>query len=374
MDVLSLYFASLAACDPERLMREYRAQGAGGGAQVFPRNVVAIGKSAGPLLDGFGDYDNAFVAMPEGYREPRAKNARVYRGGHPDMTAASFAAGRALLDFVDAHDDITFLVSGGGSACVEVPLPPHTEAELIARNRELVASGLPIGEINRVRRTLSAIKGGRLGGRVRGRCVTLVYSDVSSGRLEDVASGPSLIDMRLIADNTTLVRAAARLAGAGAFVVDEQIENDVEEAARFLASIDAPLVIAGGEPTVVVRGGGKGGRCSELAVRFATAVTPSVSEGPGCVGGAIVAPPARPGPSLTLGVTMTALFASSDGVDGNSGVAGWLLRLPRPFDRAAADTELSRSNSAAAAARIGEAIMIPSAGNNLRDLYILARG
>jgi hydroxypyruvate reductase len=341
MDVLSLYRAALDACDPERLMREYRAQ------LDLPRNVVAIGKCAGPLLDGFGDYDAAFVAMPEGYCAPRpAPRALVYRGGHPDMTAASFAAGRALLDFVDAHDDVTFLVSGGGSACVEVPLPPHTEAELIAKNRELVASGLPIGEINRVRRTLSAIKGGRLGGRGRGRCVTLVYSDVSSGRLEDVASGPSLIDMRLIADNTSLVRAAARLAGAGAFVVEEQIESDVEEAARFLASIDAPLVIAGGEPTVVVRGGGKGGRCSELAVRFA----------------------------LHCGKPVQALFASSDGVDGNSGVAGWLLRLPRPFDRAAAENDLQNSNSAAAAARLGEAIMIPSAGNNLRDLYLLARG
>lgn len=71
---------------------------------------------------------------------------------------------------------------------------------------------------------------------------------------------------------------------------------------------------------------------------------------------------------------LTALFASSDGVDGNSGVAGWLLRLPRPFDRAAAENDLQTSNSAAAAARIGEAIMIPSAGNNLRDLYLLARG
>jgi len=351
--VLSLYFAALAACDPERLIREYRAQGAGGGAQVaLPRNVVAIGKCAGPLLDGFGDYDNAFVAMPEGYREPlrpapcALRPPIVYKGGHPDMTPASFAAGRALLDFVDAHDDITFLVSGGGSACVEVALPPHTEEELMAKNRELVASGLPIGEINRVRRTLSAIKGGRLGGRVRGRCVTLVYSDVATGRLEDVASGPSFIDMRLIADNTTLVRTAARIAGGDAFVVEQQIESDVDDAARWLASLDVPLVIAGGEPTVVVRGGGKGGRCSELAVRFA----------------------------LHCDRPTTALFASSDGVDGNSGVAGWLLRLPRALDRAAIENDLQTSNSAAAAARLGEAIMIPTAGNNLRDLYILARG
>ena len=350
MDVLSLYRATLAACDPERLMRDLRAQGAGGGAQVLPRNVVAIGKCAGPLLDGFGDYDAAFVAMPEGYCPPRrAPRALIYKGGHPDMTPASFAAGRALLDFVDAHDDITFLVSGGGSACVEVPLPPHTEEELIATNHALVASGLPIGEMNRVRRTRSAIKGGRLGGRVKGRCVTFVYSDVSTGKLEDVASGPSLRDLRLIADNTTLVRTATRIArehGMSPAEIEEQIETDVEEAARFLAAQKHDLVIAGGEPTVVVRGNGKGGRCSELAVRFA----------------------------LLCDENVQALFASSDGVDGTSGAAGWLVRLPATFDRAAAERALSQSDSATAAATLGERIMIPSAGNNLRDLYILARG
>jgi hypothetical protein len=36
-------------------------------------------------------------------------------------------------------------------------------------------------------------------------------------------------------------------------------------------------------------------------------VTPSVSEGPGRVGGAIVEPPGPPGPSLTLGVTSGAI-------------------------------------------------------------------
>jgi hydroxypyruvate reductase len=327
---------------------------------------VAIGKCAGPLLDGFGDYDAAFVAMPEGYRPPRpAPRALVYKGGHPDMTSASFAAGRALLDFVDAHDDVTFLVSGGGSACVEVPLPPHTEEELIATNRALVASGLPIGEMNRVRRSLSVIKGGRLGARVRGRAVTFVYSDVSTGRLEDVASGPSLRDMRLIADNRTLVLTAARLArerGATPVVVGEQIETDVQRAAELLAAQHGELVIAGGEPTVVVRGDGKGGRCSELAVRFAL-----------LCGGQALLPVLGQGDRQEC-LSSTALFASSDGVDGSSGVAGWLLHLPRAFDRAAAETELARSNSAAAAAAVGEAIIIPSAGNNLRDLYLLARG
>lgn len=70
-----------------------------------------------------------------------------------------------------------------------------------------------------------------------------------------------------------------------------------------------------------------------------------------------------------------ALFASSDGLDGNSGVAGFEIdSVPALLDRNSIATELAASNSLAPASAIGRAIMIPPAGNNLRDLYLLARG
>jgi hydroxypyruvate reductase len=331
----------------------------------MPRDVVAIGKSAGALLDGIaGHVRDAFVAIPAGYRLPSVAapapgaggrerpplQIDVAVGGHPDYTGATFAAGERLLRFVDAHDDLLFLISGGGSACVEVPLDGFTRDDLARENARLIASGLPIGEINAARRRMSAIKGGRLAQRVRGRCVTLVYSDVSTGALGDVASGPTIPgsdEVHLIADNRTLVRTAAELVP-GATVIDEQIEGDVDEAARFLVDQlrHADFVIAGGEPTVAVRGGGKGGRCTELAVRVAMAAGDLRAE---------------------------TLFGSSDGVDGNSGVAGVAIRLPAAIDRAAAERELARSNSLAVAAAAGEPIIIPAGGNNLRDLYLLAR-
>ena len=70
---------------------------------------------------------------------------------------------------------------------------------------------------------------------------------------------------------------------------------------------------------------------------------------------------------------MFALLGTSDGLDGNSGVAAIALKLPAVLDRAEAERELERSNSLAIAEEIVETIMIPSAGNNLRDLYLLAR-
>lgn len=270
------------------------------------------------------------------------------------MTRASFDAGRALLDFVDAHRDILFLISGGGSACVEVALPPHTEDEVIALNHELIASGLSIGEINARRKDVSAIKGSKLGARVKGRAVTLVYSDVSRAKLDDVASGPTTPDL-LIADNTTLVRTAATMLGFRAVILEEQIENDVESAARELLEHartlrEGQVLVAGGEPTVMKRGNGRGGRCSELAVRFARAAVQSGD------------------------TRFSAMFASSDGVDGNSGAAGIILQtIPNTFDQGEMERALDASNSMEIAAQLGEPIMIAPTGNNLRDLFLVAR-
>lgn len=376
-DLLDIYLRTLERCGPDRLVARVADSS-------MPPDVVAIGKCAGPLLDGFAlavGVRHALAAIPDGYRRP-VIDAEVLIGGHPDITQASFAAGRRVLEFVDAHDDLTFLISGGGSACVEQPLAPwFGEDDLVALNRRLVASGLPIGAMNCVRKHVSAIKGGRLGAHVRGRSVTLIYSDVSDNALADVASGPTLPDATtkeqaaqlsgiafgpdvpetvkqldnarvvLIADNGTLTSAAAELIGAGAVPWGSQLEGDVDEAAAALFERARDLqpgqvLVAGGEPTVIQRGQGRGGRCTELAVRFAL---------------------------RAAGMPLHALFASSDGVDGSSGAAGVILRGIHSFDEAFARDCLARSDSAKAAEAVGELIMMLPAGNNLRDLFLLAR-
>lgn len=386
----TIYLRTLDACAPERLVRAAVTRD-------MPRNVVAIGKCAGALRDGLDDVDDALVVVPEGYRRP-VKRSQIAIGGHPDITSASFEAGRQLLEYADAHDEVLFLISGGGSACVELPLTPwFDERDLIETNARLVASASKIGDINCVRKHLSAIKGGRLAARVK-RSVTLVHSDVSTGALADVASGPTLANtttkadaiaileriggcerivaklrdeecpetvkhlddsrFALIADNRTLAAKAAEITASMGFVpivVEQQIESEIGEATRDLLERASRLragevLIAGGEPTLVRRGDGKGGRCIELAVRMALAEQ-----------------------SAKMTTKIHALLGSSDGVDGNSGVAAIALTLPASIDRAVAERELLRSNSLAVAEEIGETVMIPPAGNNLRDLYLLAR-
>lgn len=347
MDLKAIYLTSLARCAPDVVVR--RSVNA-----TMPRNVVSIGKCAGRMLDGVAavhSVESAFVAVPAGYPPPLTK-AEVHVGGHPGMTPASFTAGRALVAYVRAHRDILFLISGGGSACLEVAASGLSEEEVARENARLLTSGLPIEEINRRRSELSAIKGGRLRALVTGRAVTLVYSDVSTDRPQDVASGPTIgADDRpiVVADNRTLIRTAAGLIGPRAVLIEKQFEGDVSDVAEMLARraealAEGEVLVAGGEPTVMLRGDGRGGRCSELAVRFA---------------------------SLS---TAAALFASSDALDGNSGVAGWLV--PKRHERvtlSSHEAALQRSDSASVAAQVGEPIMIAPTGNNLRDLFLVTR-
>jgi hydroxypyruvate reductase len=73
---------------------------------------------------------------------------------------------------------------------------------------------------------------------------------------------------------------------------------------------------------------------------------------------------------------VTALFGSSDGLDGDSGAAGIMIdsrRFGRDLEQKI-DAALSRSDSFSLTPDLGEAIMLGPTGNNLRDLYLLARG
>ena len=142
-------------------------------------------------------------AMPEGFREIVA--------GHPVPDKGSFAAGRAILDLLAATNQQTlvlFLLSGGGSALVELPLDPGVALEdMQALNRVLVTCGASIDEMNAVRKHLSAVKGGRLavaaGAAMK---ITLGVTDVPEGQESALASGPTLPDPTTVSDACGVVR------------------------------------------------------------------------------------------------------------------------------------------------------------------------
>jgi glycerate 2-kinase len=178
--------------------------------------AIAIGKASVAMARGLAELlspdlraegivvaPTAASGLPEGFREIIA--------GHPVPDKNSFAAGRAILDLLAAVNQQTlvfFLLSGGGSALVDLPLDPGvTLDDMQALNRVLVTCGASIDEINAVRKHLSAVKGGRLaiaaGAAMK---ITLGVTDVPEGQESALASGPTLPDPTTVSDACGVVR------------------------------------------------------------------------------------------------------------------------------------------------------------------------
>ena len=168
--------------------------------------VLGAGKASARLALGLervlGDrITGGVVAVKEGYGESLPR-LRLLEAGHPVPDARSVVAARAVLDLAGqaGPDDLVIvLVSGGGSAILSAPLAAAgfalTLADKQAVTRALLACGATIQDINRVRKKLSAIKGGRLAQAIApAHCLSLLLSDVVGDDLDAIASGPTVPD------------------------------------------------------------------------------------------------------------------------------------------------------------------------------------
>ncbi|HEY8144200.1 MAG TPA: DUF4147 domain-containing protein [Kofleriaceae bacterium] len=363
---------------------------------------AAIGMAAG-AESALGDRITARVVVAPRVAEPREG---FLESAHPVPDQRSEAAGRSLLAAAAAArpgQEILALISGGGSALSAVPAEGLTLADKAQAIARLEAAGTPIAYLNCVRRHLSALKGGRLALVSPVSVTTLVVSDVIGDRLAEIASGPTVPDPTSFADACAVVERwsawhgippavrahlEAGLAGerregladgerpgdraililgldalVGAAVdaalarkldvqvIDRRVEGEVTEVARNLASElgrRGAVVIAGGEPTVVLPdGAGVGGRAHQLALLLAHEVR---------------------------GTDTVVLVAGSDGMDGNTGAAGavvdgatWDAISARGLDPAA---HLARCDAGSALAAVGAQILTGPTGVNHCDLVL----
>lgn len=126
------------------------------------------------------------------------ENILCLEGAHPIPDEKSITATQTLLNLL-AHTDtetlIIHLISGGGSALMELPMPNLTLEDIQLVNRLLLTSGATIHEINTIRKHLSTIKGG---GFIReaspASVVTFILSDVIGDDLSVIASGQTVGD------------------------------------------------------------------------------------------------------------------------------------------------------------------------------------
>ena len=123
--------------------------------------------------------------------------SEVVIAGHPLPDEESLRAAEKMIDLVRScgrYSLIIFLISGGGSSMVELPLSREISLEDLRRtNQLLISCGASIHEINVVRKSLSRIKGGRLGYLARAsKRIGLYVSDVNPGDIISIASNPLL--------------------------------------------------------------------------------------------------------------------------------------------------------------------------------------
>src|SRR5512143_4141715 len=133
--------------------------------------VVAIGKAAEAMAVGAQQVlgpqlQRGLLITKHGYlSRPFDSRWHCIEAGHPLPDDDSLKAGALLLEFLHntpTHCHLLFLISGGTSSLVEV-LPEGVSADTLHHaNQWLLASGLDIASMNRVRKKLSAIKAGRL--------------------------------------------------------------------------------------------------------------------------------------------------------------------------------------------------------------------
>jgi len=172
--------------------------------------VVGAGKAshqmAKALHEIFGERAYGLVTSHKDLGNlPAVGNIRFQPSGHPNPDEGSVKGAKEiirLLEEAGAHDIVFSLISGGGSAMMELPVSGVTLEDYIMINELLNRAGFDIEEWNAVRKHLSQVKGGRLAKRA-GRVAhvfNLMVSDVKGDRLDVIASGPFVADSSTFED------------------------------------------------------------------------------------------------------------------------------------------------------------------------------
>jgi glycerate 2-kinase len=169
--------------------------------------VVGAGKAAAAMAraveDNWPGEISGLVVTRYGHGVP-CRRIEIVEAAHPVPDAVGEVAARRMLASVAGltRDDLVLcLVSGGASALLALPAPGITLDDKRAVTRALLVSGATIGEINCVRKHLSAIKGGRLAAAAApAALVTLAISDVPGDDPAVIGSGPTVADPTTFAD------------------------------------------------------------------------------------------------------------------------------------------------------------------------------
>ncbi|MBV9182490.1 MAG: glycerate-2-kinase family protein, partial [Acidobacteria bacterium] len=170
--------------------------------------VISLGKAAHSMLTAFEEQaGEEFQGIVASSVKPDSQlcGFRYFHGGHPLPNAESLSAAGAMLKSVEKLSEsslVIYLISGGGSATVEKPIDEDVLLpDLVDSYGILVNCGAPIGQINAIRKHLSAIKGGRLAqAAYPAQQLSILVSDVPDGTPDALSSGPTMPDSTTVED------------------------------------------------------------------------------------------------------------------------------------------------------------------------------
>ena len=376
--------------------------------------VAAVGKAAWRMARAAADFlgpdlSGGAVVTKYGHSMGPIDGLEIFEAGHPLPDGNTLRGTEALLRKVRGlgpDDTVLFLVSGGGSALFERPMDGVTLDDLVVVTDQLLACGADIVEVNRIRKRLSSVKGGRFAQMAAPAHVyAVVLSDVLGDRLDSIASGPAWPDASTAEEALATVRKygislrpgleellrletpkslgnvtavvtgsvgalcsaaedTARGLGYAPLVLTTTLDCEARGAGAFLAAlarevrasgrpVEAPCaLILGGETVVRLTGRGRGGRNQELAL--------SAARGIAGLDGTVVA------------------SVGSDGTDGPTDAAGGIVdggtaELLRgrgiDIEKVLADNDSYTALSAA------DSLVVPGpTGTNVNDLALVLCG
>ena len=387
--------------------------------------VLGAGKAGGAMaqaVEALWPHDaplSGLVVTRYGHTPPRPEGLperiEVVEASHPVPDAAGLQAAERILELTQgltADDLVLCLISGGGSALLTLPAEGLSLEDKQAINRQLLASGANIAEMNCVRKHLSRIKGGRLAAACApARVVTLTISDVPGDDPSIIASGPTVADASSCADALAILQRyaidvpdvalqalrsgawetpkpgspvfdghslhmmatpqqsleaaaeAARAMGLNAYILSDEIEGESREVgkvhaalARAAAKGQGPfarpcVILSGGETTVTIKpqpAGGPKGRGGR-AGEFCMGLAQALQGQPG----------------------VWAMAADTDGIDGIEDNAGARV-TPDTLSRALAlghkvDEHLQRNDAYGFFEALGDLVITGPTHTNVND-------
>ena len=407
-DILrQLFDAAIAAADPESCLPPHMPPDDGGRLIVIGAGKASAAMARAVERHWSGPLDGLVVTRYS-HGVP-CERIEIVEAAHPVPDAAGEAAAArilAKLAGLRAQDRVLALISGGGSALLAAPAEGLSLADKRAITAALLKSGASIGEMNCVRKHLSAIKGGRLAAAAwPAPVLTLAISDVPGDDPAVIASGPTVpdpttaaealaiieryrieipaklrerlqsgeletpkpgdprlaaSDYRLVASPRLMLEAAAaeaRRLGIEPLILGDALEGEAREVGKVLAGValscarhGSParkpcVLLSGGETTVTVRGQGRGGRNTEFLLALALALD------------------GAPG--------IDALAADTDGIDGSEDNAGAFVGPDTPARAKAAGINvracLAGNDAWYCFSRLGDLLVTGPTRTNVND-------